>query len=232
SVRLISARSGTPACQRTTTGCSSRTPEGTTSRTPWFQKPRASWASLSFPGSDLPPSRAARRPSGSRSRAAAKVSRITPPARASGARARLVTPSSRSSINAATPSGTPSERTLHLELHQAVELDGVLHRQLLGEDLKEALDDEVLGLVLRQAARHEVEHLLGADLADGRLVGHRRVVFLDVDVGIRVAAALVIEHQGIAAHTGHDVRRSRSHAKVAAIGRPSAVLGNRLRNDP
>ena len=36
-----------------------------------------------------------------------------------------------------------SERPLHLELHEAVELDGVLHRELLGEDLEEALDDEV-----------------------------------------------------------------------------------------
>ena len=43
------------------------------------------------------------------------------------------------------------ERALHLELDEAVELDGVLHRELLREHLEEALDDQVLGLVLRRA---------------------------------------------------------------------------------
>ena len=48
--------------------------------------------------------------------------------------------------------GHSPQRPLHLQLHQAVELDGVLHRQLLGEDLEEALHDEVGRLVLGQAA--------------------------------------------------------------------------------
>src|SRR6266542_2946705 len=77
-----------------------------------------------------------------------------------------------------------AERALHLELHETVELDGVFHRKLLREDLEEALDDQVLGLVLGEAAAHQVEHLVGADLPDGGLVGHRRVVFLDVDVRV------------------------------------------------
>ena len=41
--------------------------------------------------------------------------------------------------------------SLHLHLDEPIELDGVLHRQFLGEDLEEALDDEVLGLVLGEA---------------------------------------------------------------------------------
>ena len=64
---------------------------------------------------------------------------------------------------------------------------------------RKPLDDEVLGLVLGQApAFGQVEDLVGADLAHGRLVGHRRVVFGDVDVWY-VAAALIIEHERVAA---------------------------------
>ena len=72
-------------------------------------------------------------------------------------------------------------------------------------NLEETLDDEVLRLVLGQAATHQVEDLIRADLPDRGLVGHGGVVFLDVDVGIRVAAALVIEHQRVAADTRHDI---------------------------
>ena len=82
-------------------------------------------------------------------------------------------------------------------------------------------------LVLGQAAAHQVEDLVGADLADGGLVGHRRVVFLDVDVRVRVAAADVVEHQRVAADAGDDVRGARRDLEVAAVGRPAAVLARR-----
>ena len=65
-------------------------------------------------------------------------------------------------------------------------------------------------LVLGQAAAHQVEDLVRADLPDRGLVGHRRVVFLDVDVRVRVAAALVVEHQRVAADAGDDVRGARA----------------------
>src|SRR5437867_3612375 len=51
----------------------------------------------------------------------------------------------------------------HLELHQAVQLDRVFHRQLFGDWLDEAVDDHVRRLSLGQAAAHQVEQLLVAD---------------------------------------------------------------------
>src|SRR5436189_2825438 len=131
------------------------------------------------------------------------------------------------------PSGSrrSPERPLHLELHEPVELDRVLHRELLREDLEEALDDQVRRLVLGQAAAHQVEDLLRADLPDGGLVGHRRVVFLDVDVWIRVAPADVVEHQGVAADAGDDVGRARRDLQMAAVRRPATVLRDGLRDD-
>src|SRR6266481_5902667 len=50
-----------------------------------------------------------------------------------------------------------ANRAFHLELDQAVHLDGVLERKLLRDRLDEARDDHRRGLRLRQAARHQVE---------------------------------------------------------------------------
>src|SRR4029079_16317248 len=62
-------------------------------------------------------------------------------------------PASRPSRGAEAEAASASaERALHLELHEPVELDGAFHRQLLREHLEEALDDEVLRLVLGEAA--------------------------------------------------------------------------------
>jgi len=42
---------------------------------------------------------------------------------------------------------------LHLQLDQAVHLDGVLHRELLDDRLDEAVDDQLRGLLLVDAVR-------------------------------------------------------------------------------
>src|SRR5216110_1331914 len=76
--------------------------------------------------------------------------------------------------------------TLHLELDEPVHLDGVLERELLRDRLDEARDDHCTRLRLREAAAHEVEELLLADLRDRRLVPELDVRFVDLDVRIRV----------------------------------------------
>src|SRR5215208_3168839 len=93
-----------------------------------------------------------------------------------------------------------SDRSDHLELDQPVELDGVLHRQLLGDRLDEAVDDHRGGLLLRQPAAAEVEELLVGDLADDSLVRDRHVRVLDLDVRPRVRARDRVHHQAIALH--------------------------------
>src|SRR3990172_10865557 len=74
----------------------------------------------------------------------------------------------------------------HLQLDQAVELDGVFHRQLLSDGLDEAVDDHGEGFGLAEAAAHQVEELLLADAADGGLVldSHVALVNLHVRPGV------------------------------------------------
>src|SRR3954453_12195628 len=76
---------------------------------------------------------------------------------------------------------TSANRALHLQLDEPVHLDGVLHRQLLDDRLDEAVDDELAGLLLADAVGLQVEHLLVADLADGRLVADVDVVLAEAD---------------------------------------------------
>src|SRR3954452_22673093 len=68
-----------------------------------------------------------------------------------------------------------SDRAFHLELDEPVELQGILHRQLARDRLDEAAHDHRHRLVLGHAARHEIEELVLADLADRRLVAHLHV---------------------------------------------------------
>src|SRR6266508_3833225 len=53
-----------------------------------------------------------------------------------------------------------ADGAFHLELDQAVELDRVLHRQLAGDRLNEAVDHHRGGLGLVQSTRHLVEKLV------------------------------------------------------------------------
>src|SRR6266446_1244228 len=91
-----------------------------------------------------------------------------------------------------------ANRAFHLQLDQAVHLDRVLERQLLGDRLDEAADHHGRGLGLVQAARHEIEELLLADLGDGRLVPDVDVVLVDADVRVGVRARFVVEDQRVA----------------------------------
>src|SRR3954447_23142512 len=97
-----------------------------------------------------------------------------------------------------TYSGGSADRADHLELNESVQLDGVLHRQLLRDRLDEAVHDHRRRLFLRQAAAAQVEELLVGDLADDRFVRDRYVRVLDLDVGPRVRARDRVHHQTVA----------------------------------
>src|SRR4051794_9321254 len=86
----------------------------------------------------------------------------------------------------------------HLQLDQPVHLDRVLERQLLGDRLDEARDDHGARLRLREAARHEVEELLLADLRDGRLMPDVDLVLVDPDGRVGVGARVLVEDQRVA----------------------------------
>src|SRR3954466_15350697 len=80
----------------------------------------------------------------------------------------------------------------HLQLDQAVHLDRVLHRELLDDRLDEAVDDELAGLLLGDAVRHEVEELLLADLRHSRLVADVDVVLADANRRVGVRARVLV----------------------------------------
>src|SRR5439155_529376 len=127
--------------------------------------------------------------------------------------------------------GALTDRPDHLELDEAVELDRVLHRQLLGHRLDEPVDDHRGGLVLREAARLHVEQLRVGDPADGGLVGDRHVRVLDLDVGPRVRARAAVHHQAVALDAGLGAARVVAHAHQAAVAHDPAVLGDGLGED-
>src|SRR4051812_37335578 len=124
-----------------------------------------------------------------------------------------------------------SDRAFHLQLDQAVELEGVLHRQLTRDRLDEAAHDHRHRLVLGHAARHQVEQLVLADLADRRLVSHLHVVLADVDVRIGVGAADRVDEQRVALDVGLAVVAARLHLHQPAVRRAATAACDGLADD-
>src|SRR3990172_1406108 len=123
------------------------------------------------------------------------------------------------------------DRPFHLEADEPVELERVLHRELLREHLDKPEHNEVHRLVLLEAARLEVEEHLVGDLADRRLVGDRGVLLVDLDVRVRVRPRAVVDHEGVAAHGRLHTRRALRDLEEPPVGRPPAVLRDGLRGD-
>src|SRR3990172_1967188 len=104
------------------------------------------------------------------------------------------------------PGLTLANGPFQTHLQQLRGLHRELERQLLEHAPAKAVDDHLLGVLLRDAALPAVEELVVADLGSGSLVLHagRRVAHLDVGHG--VSAALVAYQQRVAAC---EVSRSR-----------------------
>src|SRR6478609_37476 len=121
--------------------------------------------------------------------------------------------------------------SFHLELDEAVELEGVLHRELLGDGLDEAAHDHRHRLLLGHASGHQVEHLVLGHLGDGGLVAHLHVVLADVDVGVGVGAADRVDEQGVADDRALRAVRALEDLDQAAVGRAATATGDRLADD-
>src|SRR5437764_849190 len=139
--------------------------------------------------------------------------------------------SNQSGSAAAEATADSANRALHLQLDQAVELDGVLHRKLLGDRLDEAVDDHLGGLLLIETMRLEVEDLLVADLGDGCLMADVDVVLADPDRRIGVGARVLVEQQRVADHLRLRLDGALGNLEEAAVAGPARVLGDRLRED-
>src|SRR5438046_4826898 len=90
-----------------------------------------------------------------------------------------------------------SDRTFHLKLDQALELDAVFHREVADEIVHEPVDAQAHGLRFAQAALLHVENLLGAHLADTCFVLHgiAGAAHGDSRVSIRAAGRVRSEEQ-------------------------------------
>src|SRR5690606_18814432 len=97
---------------------------------------------------------------------------------------------------------------LHLQLDATVELDRVLHGQLLGKGLKKPLHDEHRRLFFAETAAAQVKELLLGNLAHRGLVLHGDVVFQDFDIGNGVRFGAVVKHQGVALYPDLGARRA------------------------
>src|SRR5215210_404267 len=132
---------------------------------------------------------------------------------------------SQSGSAAAWAAADSANRALHLQLDQAVHLHRVLHRQLLGDRLDEAIDDHLGGLLLVQPVGLEVEDLLLADLRDGRLVADVHVVLPDADRRIGVRARVLVEQERVAHHLGLGLGGALRDLEQAAVAGAASVLG-------
>src|SRR3954451_16140362 len=127
--------------------------------------------------------------------------------------------------------GALANRALHLQLDEAVHLDGVLHRELLDDGLDEAVDDELRGLLLVDPVRLEVEELLLADLRDRGLVADVDLVLADADRRVRVRPRRLVEQQGVADDLRLRAMGALGDLEQPAVGPAAPVLGDRLGED-
>ena len=80
-------------------------------------------------------------------------------------------------------------------MNQVVHLDGVFQRQLLGDRLGKAAHDQRAGVLLRDAAAHQIQDGILADAPDFCLMPDIDLVAADVHLGDGVGARAVIQHQ-------------------------------------
>src|SRR5215207_795651 len=126
---------------------------------------------------------------------------------------------------------TLPDRALHLELDQAVQLDGVLQGKLLGYRLDEAVDHHRHRLLLGEPAAREIEELVLADLRDACLVLGRDLLLLDLDVRVSIRPRLLVEQKRVALDPALGALGSLVHLQKTAIRRAPGTLGNGLGGD-
>src|SRR5215203_570076 len=124
-----------------------------------------------------------------------------------------------------------TDRAFHLQLDQAVQLDGVLERQLLGYRLDKAVDDHRYGLFLGEPAAHEVEELVFADLGDCCLVLGVDLLLLDLDVRICVRTRVLVQQERVALDPALGVVAALVHLQEPSVGAPARSLGDGLGGD-
>src|SRR6185312_15572081 len=114
---------------------------------------------------------------------------------------------------------------------QVLRFDRELHRQFLENRLAEAADDEIDGILLRDAAGETVEELVLADLGGARLVLDGRRGVLDLDVGKGVRAAPGAHEERVALREIAGAVGARQDLHQPAVGVLPAAGGDALGDD-
>ena len=93
--------------------------------------------------------------------------------------------------------GGSADGAFHLQFDQPIHLNGVFHGKLLDQRFDKATHDHGACLSLGQSPAHQVEELLFTNLRDTGLMADRNILFFDLNVGVGVTAADVIEDEGV-----------------------------------
>ena len=112
-----------------------------------------------------------------------------------------------------------ADAVLHLQVDEAFELDAVFHREFLHEVVDEAVDGQAHGFGFTEAALHEVEDLIGADLADAGFVLGAVLIAAYTDGWVGIGVAVAIDEQGVAfgvVFAAFEVLRDVNEATISA----------------
>src|SRR5262249_31554644 len=132
---------------------------------------------------------------------------------------------------ALTPRLASADAAFQTHPEQLLRLDGELHRQVEEDLLAEAVDDQVDGVLGREAALLAIEDLVLADLRRRSLVLHLRGAVAHLQVRERVRAAAVAQQQRVALRIVAGVDRPLHDLHQAAVAVLPAPRRDALRDD-
>ena len=124
-----------------------------------------------------------------------------------------------------------ADAAFHFEVDEAFQFDAVFHGELLHQVVDETIDGEGHGFGFGEAALHEVEDLVFADLGDGGFVLGGVFVAFDGDGGVGVGAGAAVDEQGVALGVVFAAFEVLRDVDLAAVGGAAFADGDGLRND-
>ena len=110
-------------------------------------------------------------------------------------------------------------------------LHGIFHGQFPHKRLYKPTDDHRARLSLGQATAGQIKELLLTNLRDARLVTDRHVLLLNLDVGVGVAAALVVKYQRISDDARLALASTWLHLHQPAVAGSATIFGDAFGDD-
>ena len=124
-----------------------------------------------------------------------------------------------------------TDAAFHFEVDEALEFDAVFHGELFHQVVDETIDGEGHGFGFGEAALHEVEDLVFADLGDGGFVLGGVFVAFDGDGGVGVGAGTAVDEQGVALGVVFAAFEVLGDVDLTTVGGAAFADGDGLRDD-